>query len=163
MSQDNTYQMSDLPPEAAMTLAMEDNSDAPPPAAQIAAPQEAPARVLARTSAASQRLSRLRHRMQGLHSQDIRWMDATHMPIGQSGARSEPPKAAGHNEQQRAQNRTITNGAALTTLMRSAVRQHAKAPALAQVPRPMHSAQAASQAQMRGALRQVIRNAQQPV
>lgn len=161
MNNDDTYRMEELLPEAAMTPATEEVSDAPPPAAQtLTASEELSSRVPARTSAASRRLESLRNRMHGLNLQGANWMDAGTTPIDRSAAAPQKPsgrQAAPAMAPAAPQHRTMANGAALSTLMRSAVRQHTPAPTLSS----MASAQHPSQAQMRGALRQVVRSAQQ--
>lgn len=156
-----------------MIPAVEGSPDTPPPAAQEPLLGNDAAMVPARTRGASTSLEKLRNRMRSLIPQDAQWMDASQMPIDQGtgayGQQARPTMGRRAPESPEAQpaNRSITNGAALTTLMRSAARQYTPAPALAGPQRMSRSVQVAapsnapSQPQMRGALRRVVRTAQQ--
>ncbi|MDR0897763.1 MAG: hypothetical protein LBN04_07895, partial [Oscillospiraceae bacterium] len=136
----------------------------------------------ARTRQGSYALERLRNRMRNIPMQNLQWVDTNRAPIGGT-CRSCPTNAgqapmaapvAAAAPQAQAARQTISQGAALSTLLRSATRQHAPAPVLSPQPamtpaqpvaalRPLPAQQIAPvQPQMRGALRQVVRQAQQP-
>ncbi len=178
MSQEDTYRPAVLPSEAVMMPAVEENPDAPPPAAQEAAmpAENDPAMVPARTRSASVSLEKLRNRMRGLVPQGVQWVDATQSPIDRpTVARPEPQRTASTRRVTETPapqgNRSMSNGAALTTLMRSAARKYTPAPTLTP-PRPVQQQMPKTQQQatsapvmgeqpMRGALRKVVQNAQQ--
>lgn len=164
MNYEDTYRMEDLPPEAAMMPATEEIPDAPPPAARTLIREEASSRVPAQTSAASRRLERLRNRMHAIPHESMQWMDAGNMPLDRGSAQGKKTSGAPRTQVQPQairENHTITNGAALNTLLRSAVRQHAPAPELSRMA-GVPGTRTVSQEQMRGALRNVVRSAQQP-
>ncbi|MDR0928640.1 MAG: hypothetical protein LBM74_02880, partial [Oscillospiraceae bacterium] len=132
----------------------------------------------ARTRQGSYALERLRNRMRNIPMQNLQWVDTNRAPIGggcqscPTNAGQSPMAAPAAAPQAQAARQTISQGAALSTLLRSATRQHAPAPVLS--PTPAMNAQpvaalrpqaaqpiAPVQPQMRGALRQVVRQAQQ--
>ncbi len=153
MSQVDTYHPAELPSDAVMTPAAE-----PFPEAHLAAQPELsqndPAMQPARRPVGSYSLERLRNRSRGI-PKDLQWVSTEHSPISApSAARNEMPRL------ERPARAPFSNGEALKMLMRSAARgQHAPAPALTMTNPPF---QVPSQPQMRGALRQVVRDAQQP-
>ncbi len=169
MSQEDTYRPAVLPSEAVMMPATEAVPDAPPPAAQNTLSADDPAMRPAQRPAASLELERLRNRSR--LPADVQWISTEQTPIGGAAQVSSPRTFVNTQQEQVAQNRpgTISQGAALQTLMRGAARQHAPAPVLSQatpIPGPISTSQAVSapviaQPQMRGALRQAVRNAQQ--
>jgi hypothetical protein len=197
MNQENTYPLAqELPdtlaqespaplalelPDGVMTPAME-APEVPLPAAQeetLIADND-PANTPARTRQGSYALERLRNRMRNIPMQNLQWVDTNRAPIGgtcrscPTNAGQAPAATAATAQQAPAARQTFSQGAALSTLLRSATRQHTPAPVLSPTPtqgaaqpvaslRPRPAQQIApSQPQMRGALRQVVRQAQQP-
>jgi len=170
MNHDDTYRMEELPPEAVMTPATEELPGAPPLAARLAVPDPEPvaapdpepdprAMIPAsiRQTASSRRFESLRSRMRDINLSGAEWIDAAQRPIDRPTAvppapPAPPPNATGGPIPQ---TRPLTGGNALQTLMRSAVRQHAPAPALTGQHTSVHRA---VPQQMRGALQQVVRD-----
>ncbi len=165
MSQTDTYR-SDTLPEAVMTPAAE-APETPLPAAQEPIQPQAndPAAVPARRSNASIALEQLRNQTRRISTQNVTWMSAQTQPLG--GGSSPSGGTSAQRMLQPAQTpltrpTTVSRGAALTTLMRSAARQYSPAPALAAPSAPAVARIAAPPASppMRGALRSVVRQAQ---
>ena len=151
-----------------MMPATEEAAEAPLPAARDDTPLDHPSMRPAGRSEMSMRLEKLREA--GRLPQDIRWVSAQDMPMDRSGQKPNTARRTGqaHEAAPAHPASTITQGSALSTLMRAATRQYGPAPALApqrkmpvqnQLPVPQMTA---PQPQMRGALRQVVRNVQQP-
>ncbi len=168
MNQEDTYRPAVLPSEAVMMPASDETPDAPPPAAQDALSPDDPAMRPAQRRQASLDLERLRNRMR--ITDDVQWISTQQVPFS-AGRTVQTTAKPLTQAQETAQNRpgTISQGAALQTLMRSAARgQFSPAPALTSQPMPAPTPTAVTttmaqggQMQMRGALRQAVRNAQQ--
>ncbi|MCL1964325.1 MAG: hypothetical protein FWF69_04610 [Firmicutes bacterium] len=175
MSQEDTYRPAVLPSEAVMMPAIEEAVDEPFPVAQdtipldepLAIPADDPSMGSVSRSPMSYALEKMRN--QSRIPQNLEWMSTTAAPLdrGVSRPSANQPQAA---QPEGAMNRpSMSQGSALTTLMRSAARQYRPAPSLMpsqpMMPpqMPQNVAQPMQQGpQMRGALRQVVRNVQQP-
>ena len=181
MSQEDTYRPAILPSEAVMMPAMEEAADAPLPAAQgelppedpsmrpawDSMPPEDPSMRPAQRSNMSLELEKLRSTSRV--PPNVEWMNAAAAPLGRSAEQAPPRQGPPGQPPEGPVNRhaTIGQGSALTSLMRSAARQLNPAPSL-MPPQAPPTAQGPAQRQpmegpqMRGALRQVVRSAQQP-
>ena len=166
MSQENTYRPAVLPSEAVMMPAVEEPRETPLPAAQQEEEQlttlEEAAMVPAQNrvgSGSRQAVERIRDRMRGLQMEDAKWVSVAQKPLDATA--SAPAYTA---EEQRSVKSTslLAQGTALSTLMRSATRQHTPPAPMLTAPVMRQSSQAHSPQQMRNALRQVVRDAQQP-
>lgn len=168
MTKEDTYRPAVLPSEAVMMPATDAADNAPSPAAQQMPAADDPTMRPAQRPGASYALERLRNRHR--IANDVRWVSTNAVSIG-SLAPPTPPAmpmerpAPPQQPEARQRPTTISQGAALQTLMRSAARgQHSPAPMLTPAPQSMAQTMSGSlgQPQMRGALRQAVRNAQQP-
>ena len=164
MSQESTYRPAILPSEAVMMPA-EEVADAPLPAAQDEISPNDPSMTPARSRKTSFSLERIRNRNR--IDPGATWYSTSQMPIDRT---TEAPRRTGPQQPGAAQQTvrqepqppgTFSQGAALATLMRSATRQMQPAPVLRQ-PAPAVQTSTPQQPQMRGALRGVVRQAQQP-
>ena len=172
MSQEDTYRPAVLPSEAVMMPAMEEATDAPLPAAQDNIPPDDPSMRPAQRSNMSLELEKIRSSAR--IPRNVAWMNAAAAPLGRSPDRQAAPRQAPQAplapqaEAPGNRSATIGQGSALTSLMRSAARQYGPAPSLMPpqplpgAQRPMPPRQPMEGPQMRGALRQVVRSAQQP-
>jgi len=163
MSQDNTYRPAVLPSEAVMMPAVEETEipDTPHPAELSEADVEGAAKVpaRARTRGTGAALERIRGRMRDINVQNYEWVDATERPLDGAARQTSAQPANPHNERQ--ESRMMAQGTALSTLMRTATRQHSPTPELTppmRVQKP--SVQTTGQPQ-RDALRKVVQGAQQ--
>lgn len=166
MSQENTYRPAVLPSEAVMMPAVEsvdETPEAPIQATQQEAGVEDAAKMPARTRRTGAALERIRGRMRHIDSNAYDWKNAAEMPLDGASIRQSSSQSM---RPERPESRLMAQGAALSTLMRSATLQHSPPPVLTPSMRGMmqtSSNQFVGQPQMRGALRQVIRKAQQQV
>lgn len=143
-----------------MMPAVEEIPETPLPAAEQKAPITEAAMKPAKSRGSSQALERMRDRMRGIHVEHSQWVHAADMPLDGypvNQASTQPVQTT-----QSPQSHMMARGTALSTLMRSATKQYAPTPMLtAPVTRAASQiVQATNQPQMRGALRQVVRNAQ---
>lgn len=166
MSQTDTYRPAILPSEAVMLPATE-VPDTPLPAAQNEPNPNDPTMRPAQRSHASYQLEEVRSRARRFETQGVQWYNTNQMPLDNRGA-SHPPAGrqmmAESAETPPMPRVTTTQGAALSSLMRSAARQYTPAPTLngpPMMPAEPYMSQPPAQPQMRGALRSVVRQAQQ--
>lgn len=174
MSQDNTYRPAVLPSEAVMMPAVDEIPETPLPAVQQepmnadegmnpAISREPSDMRFTRSKGSSQALERIRNRMRSVDVRQNQWMQTSEMPLDGRPVKQADAQPLQTAQQERGGSRLLAQGAALSTLMRSATRQYTPAPTLttpltAPIGQP---AQPANHPQMRGALRQVVRNAHQ--
>lgn len=152
MSQENTYRPAVSPSEAVMIPATEPAGvGAESPAAQGAQAAQIPAR-----SNASLALEALRNRARRFDATRMQWMQAPidAPAVGAPGQSTVPSRTGLAETGGNTRRRTNLQGAALSTLMRSAARRYTPPPTL-RVP----TAPIAPQPPMRGALRTVVRQA----
>ena len=150
MSKDNTYRPAVLPSEAVMIPAVEESPDTSHQADLSEAGLEEAARVPARAGRVSGAVERLRSRMRGIDVSGAQWINTEERPLDGPSIQTAKP-ANPHPERQ--ENRLMAQGTALSTLMRSATRQHSKTPELT----PFSHTTGLPQ---RDALRKVVQGAQ---
>lgn len=138
--------------------AVEENSDAPSVTEPSEANLEDAARIPARVRGTGQALERIRNRMRNIDARDYQWIDATQNSLDGaerlSSARTMAPQA------ERPESKMMAQGTALSTLMRSAARQHSPTPELTPpIKTRKQSVQTTGQPQ-RDALRKVAQGVQ---
>ena len=128
MSNENTYRPAVLPSEAVMMPAVEEITETQQTAESPESTAEEAAKVPARVSRAGGALERIRDRMRGIDVSGYQWINTTERPIDgtQTGQSARPA----NTQPERRESRMMAQGAALSTLMRSAMRQHSPTPEL---------------------------------
>ena len=134
MSNENTYRPAVLPSEAVMMPAVEEITETQHAAEAPESAAEEAAKVPARVSRAGGALERIRGRMRGIDVSGYQWIKTAERPIDgfQTGQTTRP---AG-TPPERHESRMMAQGTALSTLMRSATRQHSPTPELTPSARP---------------------------